>query len=184
MVKKKVTVVMFHDAEMGGYSVIIPTIPRLATMGKDVAHSLAMAKECWEISIREPADWNYYELAQACSERVAVGTIEADIHGRKKVTAVVFHDDECGGYVAVMPAFPRCTTQGDTVKHVLARAKECLELNLREATDWDLFDLDNAYSDHVVVGAVEVDLPPRPETAKPDADTTTFDAAFAVTAED
>ena len=67
MVKKKVTVVMFHDDEMGGYSVIIPTIPRLATMGKDVAHSLAMAKECWEISIREPADWNYYELAQACS---------------------------------------------------------------------------------------------------------------------
>ena len=184
MVKKKVTVVMFHDDEMGGYSVIIPTIPRLATMGKDVAHSLAMAKECWEISIQEPADWNNYELGQACSERVAVGTIEADIHGRKKVTAVVFHDDECGGYVAVMPAFPRCTTQGDTVKHALARAKECLEWNLREPTDWNLFDLDNAYSDHVVVGAVEVDLPPRPEPAKLDADTTTFDAAFAVIAED
>ena len=36
MVKKKVTVVMLHDAAAGGYSVFIPTIPRLATVGENV----------------------------------------------------------------------------------------------------------------------------------------------------
>ena len=81
---------------------------------------------------------------------------------KKKVTVVLFHDDEAGGYVAVMPTFPYCTTQGKTVSHALAMAKECLELNLEEPTDWDLFDLDHAYSEHVVVGTVEVDLPIRP----------------------
>ena len=80
---------------------------------------------------------------------------------KRKVTVVLFHDDEAGGYVAVMPTFPHCTTQGDTVGHALAMAKECLELNLQEPTDWDLFDLDHAYSEHVVVGTVEVDVPLR-----------------------
>ena len=82
---------------------------------------------------------------------------------KKKVTVVLFHDDEAGGYVAVMPMFPHCTTQGDTVSHALAMAKECLELNLEDPSDWDLFDLDHAYSEHVVVGTVEIELPIRPE---------------------
>ena len=86
---------------------------------------------------------------------------------KKKVTVVLFHDDEAGGYVAVMPTFPHCTTQGETVSHALAMAKECLELNLQEPTDWDLFDLDHAYSEHVVVGTVEVDVPIRPEVEEP-----------------
>ena len=85
---------------------------------------------------------------------------------KKKVTVVLFHDDDAGGYVAIMPTFPHCTTQGETVSHALAMAKESLELNLQEPTDWDLFDLDHAYSEHVVVGTVEVDVPVAPEVAE------------------
>ena len=44
-------------------------------------------------------------------------------------------------------------------------AKESLELNLQDPSDWDLFDLDHAYSEHVVVGTVEINLPPRSETS-------------------
>lgn len=103
---------------------------------------------------------------------------------KKKVTVVLFHDDESGGYVAVMPTFPHCTTQGNSVSHALAMAKECLELNLQEPTDWDLFSLDNAYSEHVVVGTVEVDVPPRPESAESEEDSAPLDAAVAATTED
>ena len=97
---------------------------------------------------------------------------------KKKVTVVLFHDDEAGGYVAVMPMFPHCTTQGETVAHALAMAKECLELNLEDPSDWDLFDLDHAYSQHVVVGTVEVEVPVRPETqaSQEYADSEDFDA--------
>jgi predicted RNase H-like HicB family nuclease len=95
---------------------------------------------------------------------------------KRKVTVVLFHDDEAGGYVAVMPTFPHCTTQGDTVSHALAMAKESLELNLQEPTDWDLFDLDHAYSEHVVVGTVEVDAPERPERFQLEKETAAFDS--------
>ena len=79
MVKKKVTVVLLHDDEAGGYSVIIPTIPQLATVGDNVEHGLAMAKECLEPSLREPTDWDYYELDHAYSEHVVIGTIEVEL---------------------------------------------------------------------------------------------------------
>ena len=103
---------------------------------------------------------------------------------KKKVSVVLFHDDAAGGYVAVMPTFPHCTTQGETVKHALAMAKECLELNLQEPTDWDLFDLDHAYSEHVVVGAVEVDVPLRPEVARSAEESDVPDTPVAIVAED
>ena len=51
MAKLKVTVAMFHDDEAGGYSVIIPTVPELATMGETVEDAFAMARECLEISL-------------------------------------------------------------------------------------------------------------------------------------
>ena len=89
---------------------------------------------------------------------------------KRKVTVVLFHDDEAGGYTAVMPMFPHCTTQGETVQHALAMAKESLDLNLLEPSDWDLFDLDHAYSEHVVVGTVEIDVPERPESTEADAE--------------
>ena len=103
---------------------------------------------------------------------------------KKKVTVVLFHDDESGGYVAVMPTFPHCTTQGNSVSHALAMAKECLELNLQEPTDWDLFSLNNAYSEHVVVGTVEVDVPTHAESAESKEDSAPLDAVAAVTTED
>ena len=82
MVKKKVTVVLFHDDEAGGYSVIIPTIPRLATMGETVEHAFAMAKECLELSLRDPTDWDHYEMDNAYAEHVVVGTIEVELPDR------------------------------------------------------------------------------------------------------
>ena len=81
---------------------------------------------------------------------------------KKKVTVVLFHDDEAGGYSVVMPTFPYGSTMGDTVEHAFAMAKECLELTFQEPTDWDLFDLDHAYSEHVVVGTIEIDVPEHP----------------------
>ena len=97
---------------------------------------------------------------------------------KKKVTVVLFHDDEAGGYSAVMPTFPYGSTMGDTIEHAFAMAKECLELTFQEPTDWDLFDLDHAYSEHVVVGTIEIDVPERPisDISK--------DNAVAVTTED
>ena len=82
MVKKKVTVVMLHDDAAGGYSVFIPTIPRLATVGENVEHGLAMAKECLEISLQEPGDWDYFELDNAYSEHIVVGSIEVELPER------------------------------------------------------------------------------------------------------
>ena len=103
---------------------------------------------------------------------------------KRKVTVVLFHDDEAGGYTAIMPTFPHCTTQGETVSHAMAMAKECLELNLQEPTDWDLFNLDHAYSEHVVVGAIEVEVPDPPASSKSKEDAKALDAPIAVTAED
>ena len=97
---------------------------------------------------------------------------------KKKVTVVLFHDDEAGGYSVVMPTFPYGSTMGDTIEHAFAMAKECLELTFQEPTDWDLFDLDHAYSEHVVIGTIEIDVPERPisDISK--------DNAVAVTTED
>ena len=94
---------------------------------------------------------------------------------KKRVTVVLFHDDEAGGYTAIMPTFPYCTTEGETVAEALAMAKESLELNLQEPSDWDLFNLDHAYSEHVVVGTVEIDVPPIPESSQSKGDTSALD---------
>ena len=103
---------------------------------------------------------------------------------KRKVSVVLFHDDESGGYVAIMPMFPHCTTQGETVEHALAMAKECLELNLEDPSDWDLFDLDHAYSEHVVVGTIEVEVPVPPEPVGEQKVAEAFDSPVAVTSED
>ena len=49
-------------------------------------------------------------------------------------------------------------------------AKECLEISLQEPSDWDYFELDNAYSEHIVVGSIEVELPERPAAKAADKD--------------
>ncbi len=77
----------------------------------------------------------------------------------KKITVVVYPSDDC--YVAYMPLFPGCTTQGDSVEDALRMAKESLELALYEPDKFDLWALDS-YSDDVVVGTVEIEFPVNP----------------------
>ena len=76
---------------------------------------------------------------------------------KKKIT-VLLYPNEDGGYVAYMPLFPGCTTQGDSVEDTLRMAKEALELALYEPDEFDLWALD-AYSEEVVVGTVEIEFP-------------------------
>ena len=77
----------------------------------------------------------------------------------KKITVVVYPSEDC--YVAYMPLFPGCTTQGDSVEDALRMAKESLELALCEPDEFDLWALDS-YSDDVVVGTVEIEFPVTP----------------------
>lgn len=77
----------------------------------------------------------------------------------KKITVVLYPSEDC--YVAYMPLFPGCTTQGDTPEEAFRMAKESLELTLFEPDEFDLWALD-AYSDEVVVGTVEIEFPVIP----------------------
>ncbi len=182
MGKKKVTVVLFHDddSEDGGYSVVIPTIPQLGTMGDTVEHAFDMARECLEISLEDPADWDYYSFAQAYAEHVAVSTMEIEMPLRPgsteskkdtgklaKVTVVLFQN-EAGVYTAITLSFPHHSTQGKTVREVLSAVKENLALNLQDPDEWDMFDLWHCQAEHIVIGTVEIEFPvqfkpPTPE---------------------
>ena len=77
----------------------------------------------------------------------------------KKIAVVLYPSEN--GYVAYMPLFPGCTTQGDTAVEAFRMAKESLELALCEPDEFDLWALD-AYSDEVVVGTVEIEFPVIP----------------------
>ena len=173
MGKLRATVVLFYDNdEDGGYSVIIPTVPQLATMGKTVEHAFVMAEECLEISLEGPADWDYYNLDHIYAERVVVGTVEIEAPPRPepgksngdavtltKVTVVLFHNDEVGAYTAITPSFPHNPPQGETVEQAMFAVKESLAMNLQDLEEWDLFNLGDAYAEHIVVGTVEIDVP-------------------------
>ena len=76
----------------------------------------------------------------------------------KKVTVVLFPGED-GGYVAFMPLFPNCTTEGKTVEDTLKNAKESLELALEAPTDVDLECLDHSHAKYTIVGEVEVEVP-------------------------
>ena len=41
---------------------------------------------------------------------------------------VVILEDETGGYIALVPALPRCHTQGDTLEELMKNIKEAIEL--------------------------------------------------------
>jgi predicted RNase H-like HicB family nuclease len=43
---------------------------------------------------------------------------------------VVLEPDQDGGYVAVVPAFPGCYSQGDTVQEALANARDAIALTV------------------------------------------------------
>ena len=76
----------------------------------------------------------------------------------RKVTVVLFPGED-GGYVAFMPLFPSCTTEGETVEETLKNAKESLELALEAPTDTDLECLNLSHAKYVIVGKVEVEVP-------------------------
>ena len=76
----------------------------------------------------------------------------------RKVTVVLFPGED-GGYVAFMPLFPGCTTEGESVEETLKNAKESLELTLEEPTDTDLECLNLSHAEYVVIGEVEVEVP-------------------------
>ncbi|PKB70877.1 MAG: hypothetical protein BZY87_08255 [SAR202 cluster bacterium Io17-Chloro-G6] len=77
---------------------------------------------------------------------------------KRKVSVVLF-PGQCGGYVAFMPLFPGCTTEGETVEESLKNANEALELALEIPSDIDLESLDHSHAEYVVVGEVEVEVP-------------------------
>jgi predicted RNase H-like HicB family nuclease len=76
----------------------------------------------------------------------------------KKVTVILFPGED-SGYVAFIPLFPSCTTEGETVEETLKNAKESLELALEEPSDVDLECLDYSHAKYIVVGEVEVEVP-------------------------
>lgn len=76
----------------------------------------------------------------------------------RKVTVVLFPGED-SGYVAFMPLFPSCTTEGETVEETLKNAKESLELALEAPTDTDLECLNHSHAKYIIVGEVEVEVP-------------------------
>jgi predicted RNase H-like HicB family nuclease len=85
---------------------------------------------------------------------------------KRKVTVILFSGED-GGYVAFMPLFPSCTTEGDTAEEALKNAKESLELALEETKPDDLECLDYSHPGHVVVGEVEVEVPEKVSVGLP-----------------
>ena len=79
-----------------------------------------------------------------------------------KVT-VILYPGEDGVYVAYVPLFPECTTQGSSVEEALVNARESLELHLEDADYDDLENIELSYVPHVVVGQVDVAAPERPD---------------------
>ena len=78
----------------------------------------------------------------------------------RKVTVVLFPGED-GGYVAFMPLFPGCTTEGENVEETLKNAKESLELTLEEPTDNDIECLNLSHAKYVIIGEVEVAVPDK-----------------------
>ena len=74
---------------------------------------------------------------------------------KRKVTVVLFPSVD-GGYVAHIPLFPSCTTQGDTPEEAFRNAQESLELALEAPGPDDLECLEYSHPGHVVIGEVEV----------------------------
>ena len=77
---------------------------------------------------------------------------------KRKVTVVLFPGED-SGYVAFMPLFPSCTTEGDTVEEALQNAKESLAFALEDPSDTDLECLTLSHATHIVIGEVEVEVP-------------------------
>lgn len=79
------------------------------------------------------------------------------MHKKKVAVVLLPGDSDC--YVAFIPLFPECTTEGSTVAEALAMAKESLELALEVPTEDDLERVGLLDVDHVVIGKIEVEVP-------------------------
>jgi predicted RNase H-like HicB family nuclease len=67
---------------------------------------------------------------------------------------VILEPDPDGGYIAVVPAFPGCYSQGDTIDEALANAREAIALTIEdmEATGEPLPDPSGELIGKVAVG--------------------------------
>ena len=83
---------------------------------------------------------------------------------KRKVTVILFPGED-SGYVAFMPLFPSCTTEGDTVEEALQNAKESLAFALEDPSDTDLECLTLSHATHIVIGEVEVEVPEQTSVA-------------------
>ena len=48
---------------------------------------------------------------------------------------VVLEPDPAGGYVAVVPAFPGCYSQGETAEEAVANVREAIALTIEDMRD-------------------------------------------------
>ena len=72
----------------------------------------------------------------------------------------VFLMPQEGGYQVIVPHYPNCTTEGDTVEEALANAKDAMEgLLFVEAKHGGDKVGSYVYAPHVVVGEVDVEVP-------------------------
>jgi predicted RNase H-like HicB family nuclease len=75
-----------------------------------------------------------------------------------RFTVILFPAEE--GYQVVIPNYPEAISWGETPEHAFAMAKESLELTLEmHAERHQEQVLPGAYASHVVVGAIDVEVP-------------------------
>jgi predicted RNase H-like HicB family nuclease len=71
MVAREYEIVLVPETE-GGYSVLVPELPSVATQGETVQEAIAMAKEAIELYI-ETMEEDGLQIPTVQRERVAVG---------------------------------------------------------------------------------------------------------------
>ena len=77
---------------------------------------------------------------------------------KHKFTIFLFPDGD--GYQVIIPHYPEATTWGKTPEHAFEMAKECLELILEDYVETHQEQiLPGEHASHVVVGAIEAEVP-------------------------
>lgn len=71
MVQREYEIVLIPEAE-GGYSVLVPDLPSVATQGETVEEAIAMAKEAIELYV-ETMEEDGLPIPTVQRERVAIG---------------------------------------------------------------------------------------------------------------
>ena len=78
------------------------------------------------------------------------------------------------GYQVIVPHYPNCTTEGDTVEEALANAKDAMEGLLYVESKYGGDKVESfVYAPHVVVSNIDVEVPtsllPQEQTAPAEA---------------